>query len=189
MSNDSHRSRERRGGQLLDERTELERAVDRVDDAAVGDHRVERVQPELERGGDAEVRAGAAQAPEELRVLVLARTHLAAVRRDEVDREQAVDREPERALEPAEPAAERQAGDAGVRHGADRAGERVLLRRVVELAQQAAGRDDAPRAAPRRPRRRACRDRSMTIPSSTRGEAGDAVAAAANGNDQLLSRA
>ena len=95
------------------------------------------MEPELERRGDPEVRARAAQAPEELRVLVLARAHLPAVRGDEVDGEQAVDREPEGALQAAEPAAERQPGNAGVRHGADRAGERVLLRRVVELAEEA----------------------------------------------------
>ena len=153
MSNDSQRSRDVGREQLLHELAELDGAVDRVDDAAVGDHRVERVQPELERGGDAEVGAGAAQAPEELRVLVLARPHLAAVGGDEVDREQVVDREPVCALQAAEPAAEREARDAGVRDRAHRACERVLLRRVVELARAGSRRRRAPSGARRRPRR------------------------------------
>ena len=57
-----------------------------------------------------------------------------AVGRHEVDREQVVDREPVPALQPAHPAAEREARDTCVRDDADRADEPVRLRGVVEVA-------------------------------------------------------
>ena len=65
-----------------------------------------------------------------------ARADAAAVGRDELHGEDVVDRQPESALQPAHPAAERQAPDARVRDDAHRADEAVPLRRVVELTQQ-----------------------------------------------------
>jgi hypothetical protein len=112
------------------------RPLDRVDDGAVRDGALERMEPELEHRDDPEVRAGTAQAPEELRLLLFARADEAAVGGHELRREWVVDRQAEPALQPAHAAAERQAADAGVRDDADRADEPVLLRRLVEFAEQ-----------------------------------------------------
>ncbi len=174
---------------LLDEGAvaggELDRAVERVVDDAVRDLSVERMEPELEPGDDPEVRPRAAHPPEQLRVLVLARAHLAAVRGDEVDGEQAVDRQAELALEPAHATAERQAAHTGVRDDADRTDEPVRLRRGVEPGEVRAAADpggarlgvdvDA-----------ADRCEVDHDPVVAGGEAGDAVAAAADGDDELL---
>ena len=145
----------------------------------------ERMQPELERGRDPEVRARAAQAPEEVGVLVLARPDEPAVGGDELDGEQAVDRQAELALQAAHPAAEREAGDAGVRDDSDRADEPVWLRRVVELAEQRAAVD--PGGAPLGVDLGAAQAREVDHdPAVARGEARDAVTAAPHGDDQLL---
>ena len=122
--------------QLTPQGCELAGTLQRVDDSPEGDRVVERVEPELERGDDAEVGACAAEPPEQVRVLVLGGAHDPAVRRDELDREQVVDRQAVLALEPAHAAAEREPGDPGVRHDPDRADEAVLLRRVVEVAEE-----------------------------------------------------
>ena len=153
-------------GEVAPERGELPGALDRMLDGAERDRMVERVQPELEGGDDAEVRPGAAHAPEELRVLVLGRAHDPAVGGHELDREHVVDREPEPALQPSHAAAERQAADSGVRHDADGADEAECLRRRVELAEQRAAshtRGSRLRVDLGRP---GSGDRSITIPSS-----------------------
>ena len=105
------------------------------------------MQLELEARRDAEVRARAAQAPEQLRLLVRGRPDEAPVGGHELDRPKAVDRQPEPPLEPADAATERQPGDARVADDADRADEPVLLGRDVELAEQrsAAGASEPPR--------------------------------------------
>ena len=100
--------------------------------------RAERMEPELERGRDPEIPAGAAQAPEELGLLGLGRADEPPVGRDELDGGQVVDREPEVALEAAHSPTERQPGDAGVADDAGRADETVRLRGDVELAEQRA---------------------------------------------------
>ena len=100
--------------------------------------RSERLKPELERRRDPEVPAGAAHAPEQVRLLGLARAHEPAVGRDELDRGEVVDREAELSLQPADAAAERQPRDAGVADDADRADEPVRLGRDVELAEERA---------------------------------------------------
>jgi hypothetical protein len=76
----------------------------------------------------------AAQAPEELDVLSVARLDELASGGDQVDGEELVDRQPVLSLKPAEAAAERQAGDAGM--GDDPAGGREpeSLGLAVELA-------------------------------------------------------
>jgi hypothetical protein len=86
-------------------------ALDWMNDAAERNRPVHRVQAKTERGGDAEVRAGAAKSPEQIRVFVLARPDEAAVGGHEVDREQVVDREAELPLQPSHSPAERQPGD------------------------------------------------------------------------------
>ena len=112
-----------------------------------GEHdRPDRVQAVLERGDDAEVRSGAAHAPEQIGVVVLAGGDELAVRSNEVDGEQVVDRRAVLAHQPADPAAERQAGDPGVRDDAADGGEPEVLRLAVELAPQHA------RLGARRPR-------------------------------------
>ena len=96
----------------------------------------ERMEVELQARHDAEVRAGAAQAPEQLRLLVRARPHEPPVGGHELDRAEAVDRQPEVALEPADPAAEGQPGHAGMADDADRTDEAMLLGRDVKLAEE-----------------------------------------------------
>jgi hypothetical protein len=91
---------------------------------------------EHEPGHDAEVRSGAAHAPEELGLRVRARPHDVALGRHELDLEQVVDRQAVLAHEPTDSAAEREAGHARVRDGAGGDGEAVLLRRAVELAEE-----------------------------------------------------
>src|SRR5204862_3954244 len=82
----------------------------------------------------AEVAAAAANAPEEVRVLVLAGADHAAIGGDHRGRQEVVAREAALALEPATATAEQQAGDPGGGKAAARDGEAVHLRRAVELA-------------------------------------------------------
>src|SRR5688572_8473928 len=104
-------------------------------DAAV-EGAVEGVQLELQAGGDAEVRAGAAEAPEQLRLFVRGGPHQPPIGRDELDRAKAVDREPEAPLEPPDAAAEGQTGDARVADDADGTDEPVLLRGDVQGSEE-----------------------------------------------------
>ena len=89
----------------------------------------------------AEVAAAAAQRPEQVGVLVLARAHEPAVGEHDLGREQRVDRQAVVAHQPADAAAEREPADAGVRDLAGGHGEAVLLGRGVELAEQRAAAD------------------------------------------------
>ena len=106
--------------------------VDRVGDQAAGDH-VDGMQAVGERGGDAEVPAAAAQRPEQVRVRGRVDLEDLAVRGHELDAQQVVGREAVLGHQPAEPAAEGEAGDAGRRdrtpghRQAVRAGGRVEL--------------------------------------------------------------
>ena len=92
------------------------------------------MEPVLEGRDDPEVAAAAAQAPEQVGVLALARGHEAAVGGDDVRRDQVVAGKAVLALEPADAAAERQARDAGARDGAAGGREAERLRLAVELA-------------------------------------------------------
>ena len=121
---------------------------------------------ELEARRDAEVRARAAQAPEQLRLLVRARPHEPPVGGHELDRAKAVDRQAELALEPADPAAEGQPGDAGMTDDADRADEAVLLGSDVELAEQRSPTRPGAALSQGRRSRSFMRPRSMTMPPS-----------------------
>ena len=157
----------------------------RMGDGAVRDPPVERMQAELERRHDPEVRAGPAHAPEELGILVLACADDPAVRRDELDGKQAVDRQTELALQTAHAAAEREPGHTRMGDDADRADEAVRLCGVVELGEKRAAAYaggtllgiDVCTAHPREV------DHDTVVAGR---EAGDAVAAAADGDDELL---
>ena len=117
------------------------------------------MQPEEERGDDAEVAAAAANRPEEVGVLVCAGRHEAAVGQHHVGFEQVVDRQTALAGQVAEAAAEGEAADAGGRDDAARRGQAEGVGGVVDVA---------PGAAARRPARCAPPDRRER-PSSARG--------------------
>ena len=91
----------------------------------------EGVEVELELGDDAEVAAAAAQRPEEVRVLVFARANDLALGGHQLERAQAVDREPVATHHPADAAAEREPADAGVGDVAE--GDRQRVRRHRRL--------------------------------------------------------
>jgi hypothetical protein len=101
--------------------------------------RPDRMKAVLERAHDAEVPTTAAEAPEEVRVLILAGHELLALGRHQVDRDQVVDRGAVLSHEPADAAAQGETRDAGV--GDDPADRRqaVKLRLAVELSPEHAG--------------------------------------------------
>ena len=151
----------------------------------MGHGRAYRVKAELERSCDPEVCAGAAEAPEEIGVLLLARPDEPAVRGHELDREQVVDRQAELPLQSAHAAAERETGHAGVGDDADGAREVELLRGLVELPQE--------RAAAHARGARARIDLGAAQPlhvdhdsAVARRVARDAVPAAAHGHEEAL---
>jgi hypothetical protein len=111
------------------------------------DVRPERVKLELELRHHAEVAAAAAQGPEQVGILVVARTHEFAFGGDELDRADAVTREPVLAHDPANSATEREASDAGMRDVPEgRRGERVRGGGTREVAQERSAADlGAPR--------------------------------------------
>ena len=102
------------------------------DGAAVQD-RADLVQPVGEAGDHAKISAAAAQRPEQIGVLLLARADDPAVGGDDLGFQQTVARQAACALEPPETAAEREARDAGVRDLTAGDGEPVVLRRAVEF--------------------------------------------------------
>src|SRR4029077_8395774 len=101
---------------------------------------------ELELRDDSEVAASAAEAPEQIGVLVLACLDELAPGSHDIHRDELIDREPVLAHDPADSAAERQARDARVSDDAGRNRETERLRLPVELAEQHAGLH--PRRAP-----------------------------------------
>ena len=141
---------------------------------------------ELELGDDPEVAAAAAQPPEELGVLGLARVHEPAVRGDDVGADEVVAREAVLAHQPADAAAEREAGDAGRRDQAAGRREPVRLRLVVDVGPHRAAADVARAARPdRRARSRIAREVDHD-PVVAGREARDAVAAAAHGDREVV---
>ena len=126
----------------------------------------EGLELELERRDDPEVPAGAAHAPEQVRLLGLAGADEPAVGGHELDGSQVVDRQPEVPLEPTDAATERQPRDAGVADDAGRADEPVRLGRDVELAEERAAVHPRQCASPDPPTRRASADMSTTRPPS-----------------------
>jgi hypothetical protein len=95
--------------------------------------RADGVELILERGDDAEVAAAAAQAPEEVLVLRGAGRQEPAVGSDHIRRDEIIDGQPVLAGQPAEAAAEGEAGDAGVGVGATGGGEAEGQGLVVDL--------------------------------------------------------
>jgi len=95
---------------------------------------LDRVQPELQRGHQAEVAAAAAQRPEEVRVLPLAGHQETAVGGHHVGRDQVVAGEPVATAEIAHAAAERQAAHAGGGDDAAGGGQAERVGGRVEVA-------------------------------------------------------
>src|SRR6185312_1768624 len=144
-----------------------------------------RVQAELERGDDAKVSAAATERPEEIVVLVIARSHLLAVCGYDLGPDEVVDAQAHTAREIADPAAEGQAADTGRRDHASGRREPMLVRCVVE---------DSPRRAAlgaRSLRSRVDVDclhgRHVDDDGVVAGpESGDAVTTAANGDRKAV---
>ncbi len=135
---------------------------------------------ELELGDDPEVAAASAESPQQLGVALLVGAEHGAVRRDELDADEVVARQPPLAPHPAETAAEGQPGDARVADHAARDDEAVRLRRCVEVLEGGAtARTDPP--GRRVDRDVAHRGEVDDKPFVDRAEAGDVVAAAAHG--------
>ncbi len=128
----------RRGSVVLEDLPDLAGIGRAIDPQTTIQVRAERVERELERRGDPEVPAGAAQTPEQVRLLGLAGPDEPPICCHELDRSQAVDRQPEMALESTGAAAEGQPGDPGMADHADRADEPVRLRCDVEFAEEGA---------------------------------------------------
>ena len=145
------------------------------------------MQLESELRDHAEVAAAAAERPEELGILPLARGDDGPVGGDDDRRKQIVEREPERRAQMPETTAERQAGDARVAEGPAGRREPVNLARRIEVVPERTA------AAGRRPPLRVDddlahepqvdRDRSITD-----AVARDTVAAAADRHGQVLLR-
>ena len=99
----------------------------------------DRVELELEAGHDAEVAAAATDRPEEVGVRILAGGDLAAVGRHDLDRLEGIDGQAVLAHQPADPATERQAGDADRTGVAERRRETMGRDRVRVFAGGQAG--------------------------------------------------
>nr|WP_244439375.1 hypothetical protein [Azospirillum baldaniorum] len=127
--------------------------------------------------------AAAADGPEEVGVLVGAGAQELPVCGDHVGGQQIVHRQPVFAGQPAEPAAQRQPGDAGGRVDADRHGQPESLGLPVQVAQRGAG------GHPRGPADGVDMDEAQGAevdqqPPIAQGIAGDVVTAAAHGDQQ-----
>src|SRR5688500_137899 len=143
------------------------------------------LQRELEAGHDTEVAAAAADRPEEVLVLGLTGVQQRAVRDDDVGAHQMVDGHAVLAREPAETAAEREAGNTGGGVDAERDRERIPLRDRVELGERAAGLDHGNLVAGvdvHVLHQRQVDDDAAVAECA----AGNVVAAAAHGDEQLV---
>ena len=89
------------------------------------DDLLQGVQPVLEPRGDAEVAAAAAECPEEVGIGLGCHAEHVSRRSHQLDGQQVVDGEAVHATQPAEPAAEREPGDAGRRNDPTGRGEPV----------------------------------------------------------------
>ena len=135
-----HEARERHevvgraGREVPVETEELLGGLEGMRDEPADDQGAHRVEAELEGRDHPEVPAAAAQAPEQIGVLALGGGEGAAVRGDHARREEVVRGQAVPGHQPAEPAAQRQPGDAGRRDDAAGDGEAVELRLAVQLA-------------------------------------------------------
>ena len=107
-----------------------------------------------------------AQTPQQLGPLGLTDGHDVAVGRHDVRADQVVARQSVLALQPADAAAEREAGDSGGRDQAARRRETVRRGRGIEVGPGRTGLRPWPCAGRRRRRRCASTERSMTTPPS-----------------------
>src|SRR5262245_44080497 len=105
-------------------------------DEASGDHRADRVQPELEGRSNSEVTAAAANGPEEIGVLVGRGAADGSVGHDHFHRFQVVEGETVFRHQPSEAAAERQSGNAGRTNNTTCGREAVELSLAIELLPQ-----------------------------------------------------
>src|SRR5262245_32934023 len=162
------------------------RGVRRVPEDGPGEGRgPDRVEAELERGDDAEIAAAASQRPEQVGVLVLGRPQPRAVGRHDVDGKQIVDCEPVLAHQPADAAAESEAGDSGVAHDSAGGGQTVRLRLAVDVAPQRTALHPGPAAGgidPHRSHRREVDDDAIVA----NGGARHVVASAPYGDLQIV---
>jgi len=143
------------------------------------------VRLELERRDDSEVAARAAYGPEEVLVLGCARLSQLTVCGDDVDRAEAVDREPVLAAQVADPSVQGQAGDSGRRDDPAGHGESEELRLPIRLAPGRAS------LCPHRLRRRIDVDAAHLREIDHQAAvvdcvAGDVVAAALDRDEQVL---
>ena len=163
----------------------LARLRERIDDQAGVHLGADRMEQELERGDDAEVAAAAAQRPEQVGLGVARDDVARAVGGDDGRAAQVVDRHAVAARQPAEAAAEREAGDAGGRVDAERRRQAVRLRLAIEVGEQRAG-ADARGAARRVDADRVHRRQVEQQAALGDRVAGDVVAAAANAEQHAL---
>jgi hypothetical protein len=145
--------------------------------------RPDGIEAKLEFGDDSEVSAGPSHTPEEVGVLVCARLDELPIRRNEVYRQELVDREPVLTHEPADPAAECEPGKPRVSDDPGRDGESKGLCLAVELSKKDT------RLGPGRSSLRVDADASHQGEVDyqsivTHGEAGEAVTAAAHGHPE-----
>jgi hypothetical protein len=133
-----HQDRRQLVGRLGDplpiEAQQSRRLLGQPVDRPCKDQRADAMKTKLELGDDSEVAPAAAQTPEELRVLCLARLDQLAVGGDQVDRAELVDRQPVLPMQPTDTAAERQSGDARVADEPTGRREPKRLGLAVELA-------------------------------------------------------
>src|SRR5215208_4546660 len=119
--------------EVTDEGQHFLRLLDRVCHETAIDC-LERMEPVLERGGDAEVAAASAKRPHQIGVRLFRDVEDVARRRYELDPVQIVRCEPDLAHEPAETSTKREAGDSRRRDQASRGGEPVECGLTIELA-------------------------------------------------------
>ena len=175
-----------RGGRPLAEHLQqVAVGVGRVEDRPGVDQRADRMELELELRHDAEVAASAAQPPEQVGVLGLARVDEPAVGGDDVGADEVVAGEAVLAHQPADAAAEREAADAGRRDETARRREAVRLGLVVDVGPDRTAADGRPARigidAHAVHRREVDHD-----PVVAGREPGDAVAAAAHGDREVV---
>jgi hypothetical protein len=106
---------------------------DRIEQQA-GEHGTDRVEAVFKRRHDAEIPAAAAQSPEEVWVLGVARGEQSSIGGDHIGGAQVVAGEAVEAIEPAQAATQREAGDTGGRKQAPRGGQSKGLRFAVKVA-------------------------------------------------------
>lgn len=99
-------------------------------------HRSDLDQLEFEGRDDAEVATAAAHAPEEVGVLDRAGPNLLAIRGDQLDGPQVVDRQAELAHQPAGSAAKGESRDTGMRNLTRGYGQPMRLGGGIELSEQ-----------------------------------------------------